>query len=92
MSDTATVVIDARGSLCPQPVLMLARAAREHPGELILVLADDPAAATDIPAWCGMREAELVSADPMVDHTSYLVRAAPGNAAGSASAPGNRSR
>jgi tRNA 2-thiouridine synthesizing protein A len=31
-------------------------------GETITVLADDPAAAIDIPAWCRMRSQELVSA------------------------------
>jgi tRNA 2-thiouridine synthesizing protein A len=31
-------------------------------GDSITVLADDPAAATDIPAWCRMRAQELVSA------------------------------
>lgn len=50
------IVVDARGRRCPLPVIDLARAARAAPdGALIEVLADDPAAASDIPAWCRMR-------------------------------------
>ena len=32
-------------------------------GEIVRVLADDPAAANDIPAWCRMKGQELVVAD-----------------------------
>lgn len=72
MSAAAQVRVDARGLLCPQPVLMLARAAKAQPGALVEVLADDPAAVTDIPAWCRMRGADLVSADP--EAGAWLVR------------------
>ncbi|TWD83367.1 tRNA 2-thiouridine synthesizing protein A [Kribbella amoyensis] len=55
--------LDCRGMLCPLPVIKLAQA---FPGlavgDTITVLADDPAAATDIPAWCRMRSQALVSA------------------------------
>lgn len=63
--------IDARGLLCPQPVLLLARAATAHAGCLIEVVADDPAAATDIPAWCEMRQAQLVSVSPVAAPTGH---------------------
>lgn len=47
-------VIDARGLLCPQPVIELARAlAAGHP--VVLIQADDPAAGPDIAAFCRMR-------------------------------------
>jgi tRNA 2-thiouridine synthesizing protein A len=50
------VVVDARGLLCPAPVIALAKAARTAPaGTRITVLATDPAAAVDIPAWARMR-------------------------------------
>jgi tRNA 2-thiouridine synthesizing protein A len=49
-------VLDCRGRRCPLPVIELARALPEVAiGEVIRVLADDPAAAADIPAWCRMR-------------------------------------
>lgn len=57
------MTLDCRGMLCPLPVIKLAKA---FPGlaigDTITVLADDPAAAIDIPAWCRMRSQELVSA------------------------------
>jgi tRNA 2-thiouridine synthesizing protein A len=50
------VTIDASGLICPLPVIELARRARDLPaGTVIAVLADDPAAAVDIPAWCRLR-------------------------------------
>ena len=49
-------VLDCRGQRCPLPIIELAR---ELPmlavGTVLRVLADDPAAAVDIPAWCRMR-------------------------------------
>ena len=37
------------------------------------VLATDPAAAADIPAWCRMRGHRFVGAEPMAEHTAYVV-------------------
>jgi tRNA 2-thiouridine synthesizing protein A len=54
------IEIDARGLRCPLPVIRLAEAARAAPaGAWIVVLASDPAARYDIPAWCRMRDHEL---------------------------------
>jgi TusA-related sulfurtransferase len=56
VSDHTIISIDARGLRCPLPVLRLARALREHPAaEAFSLVADDPAAATDIPAFAGER-------------------------------------
>ncbi|MEU4197413.1 sulfurtransferase TusA family protein [Kribbella sp. NPDC026611] len=66
-----SVELDCRGLLCPLPVIRLAKALPTVAvGDTVTVLADDPAAATDIPAWCRMRSQELVSADS----NSYVVR------------------
>jgi TusA-related sulfurtransferase len=44
-------------------------------GEVIGVVADDVAAATDIPAWCRMRGHEYVGSDAAPDGVArYLVR------------------
>ena len=54
------IEVDARGLRCPLPVIRLAAAARDAPaGTRIIVLASDPAARHDIPAWCRMRGHEL---------------------------------
>jgi tRNA 2-thiouridine synthesizing protein A len=55
------IEVDARGLRCPLPVIRLAEAARDAPaGVWIVVLASDPAARYDIPAWCRMRGHELL--------------------------------
>ncbi len=65
------MTLDCRGMLCPLPVIKLAQAIPDLAiGDTITVLADDPAAATDIPAWCRMRSQELVSATD----NQYVVR------------------
>ena len=57
--------VDCLGLKCPLPVVHLARRIVEiEPGQVIEVLADDPAAAPDIAAWCRMRGHELLAADP----------------------------
>lgn len=58
------VVIDARAQRCPVPVIRLARAANEtRAGTLLRVLADDPAARADIPAWCRMKGHTVTTTD-----------------------------
>jgi tRNA 2-thiouridine synthesizing protein A len=53
--------LDCRGQRCPLPIIALARHLLELPiGAVLRVLADDPAAAGDIAAWCRMRGQEFV--------------------------------
>ena len=50
------IELDCLGKRCPLPVIELARRIGEvEIGGVVRVLADDPAAAIDIPAWCRMR-------------------------------------
>jgi tRNA 2-thiouridine synthesizing protein A len=59
------IVLDCLGRRCPLPVIELARAiGRVEIGDVVRVLADDPAAANDIPAWCRMKGQEFVAASP----------------------------
>jgi tRNA 2-thiouridine synthesizing protein A len=56
------ITIDCRGKRCPLPVIALAKALPEvEIGDIVRILADDPAAANDIPAWCRMKGQELVA-------------------------------
>ena len=68
--------LDCRGLLCPRPVIELARHLADVPvGAVIAVVADDVAAAHDIPAWCRMREQEYVGSGTAPDGVArYLVR------------------
>jgi len=60
--------VEARGVLCPVPIIRLARTAGSlPPGSLVEVLTDDPAAEYDIPAWCRLRGHELLATRALVD-------------------------
>ncbi len=58
-------VVDARGTRCPMPVIRVARAVRDLPGGTeVVLLADDVAARSDVPAWGRMRGHEVHVGDP----------------------------
>lgn len=64
MADTlnADQIYDGRGLLCPLPVLRANRTLRAlAPGQTLKVLATDPAAAQDFPAYCRQTGHELVA-------------------------------
>ena len=55
------IEVDSRGRRCPLPIIDLARRMPSVPvGAVVRVLADDPAAANDIPAWCRMKGQEYL--------------------------------
>ena len=57
----ADLVIDARGLLCPLPIIALARAAEDaQPGAQLTVECTDVAARLDVPAWARMTGNEFV--------------------------------
>ena len=68
--------LDCRDLRCPMPVIELARhLADVEPGGVIAVVAHDPAARVDVPAWCRMREQEYAGEDTAADGAPrYLVR------------------
>jgi tRNA 2-thiouridine synthesizing protein A len=71
------LVLDALGKKCPIPIIMLADRIRDvRIGQTIAVLADDPAAKTDLPAWCALKSHEFVGTDERDAGTgwSFLVR------------------
>lgn len=75
------VVVDARGLRCPLPVIVLARRARDlPPGAVVVVLATDPAARHDVPAWARMRGhgvASIEEGPAGVWHLTVRLAAAP---------------
>lgn len=71
----ATAELDLRGQRCPAPIIALGRAVRAGRTGIVELLADDPAAAHDVPAWCTMTGAELVSVQHLpAGATRYTVR------------------
>ena len=73
---TPALTIDALGRKCPIPIIMLAERIREVPvGQVIAVLADDPATQSDVPAWCMLKSQEFVMATDLPGQGwTYLVR------------------
>jgi cysteine desulfurase len=69
------VVVDALGMLCPQPVIALAKAiSTVAAGETVTVIADDPVAAVDIPAWCWSQGHEFLGGSDGERGRVYRVR------------------
>ena len=60
------LTLDALGKKCPIPIIMLADRIRDvRICQTIAVLADDPAAKTDLPAWCALKSQEFLRADDL---------------------------
>ncbi|MEO1139448.1 MAG: sulfurtransferase TusA family protein [Pseudomonadota bacterium] len=58
---TQTETIDALGLLCPLPVLKLRKRIKPlKSGQIIELMADDPAAVVDVPHYCAEAGHELV--------------------------------
>ncbi len=72
------LTVEARGRRCPLPIIDLAKAARNAPpGMLITLVADDPAAAADVAAWCRMRDQIYEGSTPLPDSSdavAYRIR------------------
>jgi TusA-related sulfurtransferase len=67
--------LDCLGQLCPLPIIELARRIGGVPiGDLVVVVSDDPAAASDVPAWCRMRGQQYAGTRDEPVGTAYLVR------------------
>ena len=74
-ADGPLVTIDALGRKCPIPIIMLAQRINEVPiGSIIAVLADDPAAETDVPAWCMMKSHDHVHTQPLERGWAIMIR------------------
>ncbi|MEP2680497.1 MAG: sulfurtransferase TusA family protein [Sulfitobacter sp.] len=81
LADTATsegtqgAVLDAIGLLCPLPVLKARKRLKAlATGEILLILADDPAAIIDVPHFCTEAGHEFIGQTAAADHQIYQIR------------------
>lgn len=59
--DHDVVLVDATGKRCPLPIIDLARAAASAPdGTWLRLLSTDPAAESDVAAWCRLQGHDLL--------------------------------
>ncbi|MBZ0268199.1 sulfurtransferase TusA family protein [bacterium] len=74
----AAEVVDARGLLCPLPVVRLGeRMRRVAAGEEVLLLADDPMAEEDVRLWAAGHGHEIVTVERHGPSSRILIRRAP---------------
>jgi len=67
---TPTTIVDSRGTMCPGPITDLFRAFRNaNIGDIIELLATDPAAKSDTQAWTKRSGNEIVA---IVDEKDYV--------------------
>ncbi len=67
--------LDARGLLCPLPVLKARKRLQSmQPGQVLRVLATDPAAAVDVPHFCTESGHAYLGHEPAGEATAYLIR------------------
>lgn len=72
---TPDAEIDACGLLCPLPVLRARkRLLAMEPGQVLRLLATDPAAVIDVPHFCAQAGHALLSAEARGAVTAYLIR------------------
>jgi len=65
-----TTVVDSRGTMCPGPITDLFRAYRNaNIGDVIELLATDPAAKSDTEAWSRRSGNEIVA---VIDEKDYI--------------------
>ena len=59
---TVNKTLDTVGLRCPEPVMLVRKNIRHmNEGEVLLILADDPATTRDIPSFCQFMEHTLFS-------------------------------
>ncbi len=73
--DDISDTLDARGLLCPLPVLKARKRLRSLPdGGVLRLIADDPAAVVDVPHFCAEARHALLSQEESDGAQTYLIR------------------
>lgn len=72
---TGRHALDARGLLCPLPVIRTQeRVAGLQPGDILEVTATDPGVLADIPAWCRVHGHEILETQRENDMIRVVLR------------------
>lgn len=70
-----TRLVDARGSVCPGPLMALIGAVREQKvGDVIAVYSGDTGSRTDIPLWIKKAGHELIAVRDRTGYAEFVVR------------------
>ena len=67
--------VDATGQKCPMPILMTAKAAKElQAGDVMLIIATDAGARSDVPAWVSQTGNELVGQESTAGEFIHVLK------------------
>lgn len=75
MEITVNKELNALGLRCPEPVMMVRKTIRHmQSGEVLLIIADDPATTRDIPSFCQFMDHQLLKSQTETIPFQYWVR------------------
>ncbi len=77
MTNKLTKTLDTCGTCCPMPLVNSNKAMKDlKSGEILEVIANDPATCDDIPAWCKRTGNDLLESDTVDGRYRYLIKKA----------------
>jgi tRNA 2-thiouridine synthesizing protein A len=69
------LILEGEGLRCPEPVMMIRKSIRSiKSGEILLILADDPATKRDVPNFCEFMDHQLLKADTQQIPYRYWIK------------------
>ena len=69
------VELDTTGLYCPEPIMLMHNKVRDmRPGEVLKVIATDPATQRDVPKFCQFLGHELIRQETLEDSYRYFIR------------------
>ena len=75
MQENDKKILDTLGLRCPEPVMMIRKTVRKmQAGELLEVIADDPATTRDIPSFCRFMDHTLIEINIEQIPYRYLIK------------------
>ena len=70
-----TQTLDTMGLRCPEPVMLVRKNIRHlNEGEVLLIIADDPATTRDIPSFCQFMDHTLLQSEVGTPPFKYWVK------------------
>lgn len=72
---TINQTLDTLGLRCPEPVMLTRKTIRNmNDGEILLIIADDPATTRDIPSFCQFMDHQLLKSEVAETPYRYWVK------------------
>ena len=74
-NNTPIQQLDALGLRCPEPVMVIRKTVRKlEVGDVLEIIADDPATTRDIPSFCRFMEHQLIEAQTETIPYRYVIK------------------